>query len=110
MLPVVRGAGETRGQILAYSVVLAAATLLLYYPLQTLGGVYLAAAGILNGLFVALAVAVARGRAPWAPAALFGYSIVYLALLFGAMVADRLLLGWSAARRIPGRVTPAGGT
>ena len=93
MLPVVRGAGETRRQILIYSVVLAATTLLLYYPLQTLGGVYLAAAGGLNGLFVALAIAVAWGRAPWAPAALFGYSIVYLALLFGAMVIDRILLG-----------------
>jgi protoheme IX farnesyltransferase len=93
MLPVVRGAGETRRQILIYSVVLAATTLLLYYPLHTLGGVYLAAAGVLNGLFVALAVAVALGRTPWAPAALFGYSIVYLALLFCAMVVDRLLRG-----------------
>ncbi len=93
MLPVVRGAGETRRQILVYSIVLAATTLVLYYPLHTLGGVYLAAAVILNGAFVALAAVVARGRTPWAPPALFGYSIVYLALLFGAMVADRLTLG-----------------
>ena len=47
----------------------------------------------LDGVFVALAVAVARGRAPQAAPALFGYSIIYLALLFGAMVADRLILG-----------------
>ncbi len=93
MLPVVRGAGATRRQILVYSVVLAATTLLLYFPLHTLGNVYLAAAAILNGAFIALAALVARGRAPWAPPALFGYSIVYLALLFGAMVADRLILG-----------------
>ena len=93
MLPVVRGARETRRQILLYSVTLAAASLLLYYPLHTLGGLYLTAALGLNGLFVALAVAVALGRAPRAAPALFGYSILYLALLFGAMVADRLILG-----------------
>ena len=93
MLPVVRGAGETRRQILIYSVVLTVATLLLYVPLHTLGSVYLGAALVLDGLFVGLAVAVARGRADWAPPALFGYSILYLALLFGAMVADRLILG-----------------
>ncbi len=93
MLPVVRGAGETHRQILLYSFVLALTTLVLYVPLHTLGNVYLAAALLLNGLFVALAVAVARGRTPWAAPALFGYSILYLALLFGAMVADRLILG-----------------
>jgi protoheme IX farnesyltransferase len=93
MLPVVRGAAATRRQILLYSVVLAVTTLLLYAPLHTCGTVYLAAALVLNGLFVALAVSVARGRAGWAPPALFGYSIIYLALLFGAMVVDRLILG-----------------
>jgi heme o synthase len=93
MLPVVRGSGETRRQILLYSVILAATTLLLVVPLHTLGIVYLASALVLNGLFVGLAVTVARARVPWAPPALFGYSIVYLALLFGAMVADRLVRG-----------------
>jgi protoheme IX farnesyltransferase len=93
MLPVVRGDQETRRQILAYSFILSAATLLLYYPFHTLGGLYLVAALALDGLFVGLAFAVARGRTPWAAPALFGYSILYLALLFGAMVADRLILG-----------------
>ncbi len=93
MLPVVRGDRETRRQILVYSVVLSAATLVLYAPLHTLGGLYLAAALALDAVFVALAVAVARGRSPWAAPALFGYSIIYLALLFAAMVADRLILG-----------------
>jgi len=44
-------------------------------------------------VFVALSVAVAIDRSPRAAPALFGYSILYLALLFGAMVADRLILG-----------------
>ncbi|HLW61047.1 MAG TPA: heme o synthase [bacterium] len=93
MLPVVRGEGVTRRQILLYSIVLSAATLLLYYPLHALGGLYLTAALGLNAVFVALAVLVALGRVPRAAPALFGYSIVYLALLFGAMVVDRLMLG-----------------
>jgi heme o synthase len=93
MLPVVRGAAETRKQILIYSLVLAFTTLLLYIPFQTCGPLYAAAALVLNGVFVGLAIAVARGRASWAPPALFGYSILYLGLLFGAMVVDRLILG-----------------
>ena len=93
MLPVVRGPAETRRQILLYSLVLAATTLLLYVPFHTSGQLYLAAALLLNGVFVALAVAVARGGTPWAAPALFGYSILYLGLLFGAMVVDRLFLG-----------------
>ena len=93
MLPVVRGPVETRKQILLYSLVLAATTLVLYTPLHTCGHLYLAAALVLNALFVGLALTVARGRAAWAAPALFGYSILYLALLFGAMVMDRLILG-----------------
>jgi heme o synthase len=93
MLPVVRGPAETRRQILVYAVVLAMTTLILFTPLHTCGGVYLAAAVGLNAVFVGLAVLVARGRTAWAPPALFGYSILYLGLLFGAMVVDRLILG-----------------
>jgi heme o synthase len=93
MLPVVRGAAETRRQILLYSLVLAATTLLLYVPFHSCGRLYLTAALLLNGVFIALAAAVVRGRTPWAAPALFGYSILYLGLLFGAMVVDRLVLG-----------------
>lgn len=90
MLPVVRGDRETRWQIFVYSLLLSGATLALYVPLHTLGTTYLVSAALLDGLFVALAWAVLRGRAR-AEMALFGYSLLYLALLFGAMVADRLL-------------------
>ena len=93
MLPVVRGARETRNQILRYSLVLSVVTLTLFFPLHTLGGMYLAAALILDGIFVALALAVWRNRIPAAAPALFGYSILYLGLLFGAMVLDRLITG-----------------
>ncbi|HEX4835324.1 MAG TPA: heme o synthase, partial [bacterium] len=89
MLPVVRGDQETRRQIFIYALALTAATLLLYAPLHALGIVYLAAAVLLDGLFVFLAWAVLVKRSPRAEMALFGYSILYLALLFGAMVVDR---------------------
>jgi heme o synthase len=93
MLPVVRGDDATRRQILAYSVLLTATTLTMVFPLHALGAFYLVATVALDALFLALAVAVAAGRSPRAAASLFGYSILYLALLFGAMVADRLILG-----------------
>jgi protoheme IX farnesyltransferase len=90
MLPVVRGDRETRWQIFVYSLLLSAATFALYVPLHTLGTTYLVSAALLDGLFVALAWAVLRRRAH-AEMALFGYSLLYLALLFAAMVVDRLL-------------------
>jgi len=91
MLPVVRGEGVTRRQIFAYSLALSAMTLLLFAPLHTLGILYLVSALLLDGLFVGLAWAVLRKRSPRLEAALFGYSIVYLGLLFIAMVVDRLI-------------------
>lgn len=93
MLPVVRGDAVTRRQILVYSALLTATTLAMFYPLHVLGGLYFVAAVLLDAVFVALSVAVAIDRSPRAGPALFGYSILYLALLFGAMVADRLILG-----------------
>jgi protoheme IX farnesyltransferase len=91
MLPVVRGEHETRRQIFLYAVALSAATLVLYAPLHVLGGIYLALAVLFDGAFVALSWIVLTTRRRGAEMALFGYSVLYLALLFGAMVVDRLL-------------------
>jgi len=91
MLPVVRGEAETRRQIFIYSLVLAAATLALYVPLHALGPVYAVAAVALDAVFVGLAWAVLVVRRPGLEMALFGYSILYLGLLFTAMVVDRLV-------------------
>jgi heme o synthase len=89
MLPVVRGDQETRRQIFEYSLVLSAATLLLYIPFHVLGVIYLVSAVLLDGVFVSFAWAVLKKRHR-AEGALFGYSILYLGLLFAAMVVDRL--------------------
>jgi len=90
MLPVVSGESETRRQILIYTVVLVLCTLVLV-PMGSMGWVYGVSAAVLGGLFVALAVRLWRQRTPAAAMRVFGYSIVYLAVLFTVMVVDRLL-------------------
>jgi protoheme IX farnesyltransferase len=90
MLPVVRGRGETARQIGLYTLALVASTLLLA-GLGVLGRLYLASAVVLAVPFVWLAARLARHTSSQAAWALFGYSIVYLGLLFFSMALDRLL-------------------
>jgi protoheme IX farnesyltransferase len=77
--------------MLAYTTILVPLTLL-PVAFGALGLLYLAAAAILDATLVAGVVKVAR-RGQWMPAAwsLYKFSLLYLALLFAAMVADRLL-------------------
>jgi len=94
MLPVVAGAAETKRQMLLYAVLLYPVTLLPLY--LGLGHALYAGVAVPLGLvFVALTVAVWRtadleavGHAP--ARRLFGYSILYLFLLFAALLAERL--------------------
>jgi protoheme IX farnesyltransferase len=89
MLPVVAGEEETRWQILLYSLLLVFFTLLLT-PLQAMGAVYLLLAMLLGAIFLRYAWDVWHtGANIWG---LYKYSLLYLALLFGAMVLDRALL------------------
>jgi heme o synthase len=90
MLPVVRGEATTRRQILVYSVILVAATLL---PWATglFGLPYAAAAAALGAGFIALATALQRRPSRRAALRLYLASLAYLALLFGAMALDRVL-------------------
>jgi protoheme IX farnesyltransferase len=91
MLPVVAGEEKTRQQIVIYAVLLVASTLLLF-PLGGMGWMYTGSALALGGLFILLALRVRRERTAKAAMRLFAYSSLYLALLFAAMVADRLLV------------------
>ena len=91
MLPVVRGAEETRRQILQYSLALFATTLVLY-PVGHMGPVYLSTAVVLGGLFVYRALRLWRERTPALAMRLFTFSIAYLALLFLAVAADAVLM------------------
>ncbi len=88
MLPVVRGEAEATWQILLYTLLLVAVTLMLAVT-GALGLIYLAGAVLLGSAFVAFAVLNLRDRRWSRP--LFDYSIAYLALLFGVMVADRMI-------------------
>ncbi len=90
MLPVVRGEDETRRQIMLYSVLLVAITFLPFAG-RLFDGLYAAAAGVLGGIFLWLAARLQRNPDRRAALRLYLYSLLYLALLFAAMVADAKL-------------------
>jgi protoheme IX farnesyltransferase len=91
MLPVVAGEDETRRQVVLYSVLLAAVSLMLI-PFG-FGEIYLVSAAALNGLFVMMALRLQQTSSKRLARQLFMYSLWYLFLMFVAMVADRLMLG-----------------
>ncbi len=90
MLPVVRGERETVKQIVLYSFVLVAVTVVPFLW-GTLGLVYLVSALVLGGAFVWLALALARRTTPRRAALLFHSSLLYLALLFVAAALDPIV-------------------
>jgi heme o synthase len=87
MLPVVRGIAATTKQIVAYTVVLVAVTLV-PVALGTLGSVYAIAAAVLGGAFLWLALRLRRDASPRRASLVFHYSLAYLAVLFVAMALD----------------------
>jgi len=90
MLPVVRGDDETARQIVWYSLVLVAVTLL-PFAWHTAGVAYLVAAVLLGAIFLRLAWRLRRETTTARAGALFKYSLLYLALLFVALAIDPLL-------------------
>jgi heme o synthase len=104
MLPNVSGPDETRRQILLYTLVLVPVALL-PVPLE-FGGLIYAVVALLSGTgMVALALKVHRlregERASRAAMELFGFSILYLFLLFTALLAEH---GFGLFRSVPGLV------
>ena len=109
MLPVVASLHRTALRILAYTLLLWALTLA-FSPVAGMGHLYLGSALVLGAVFTWLAVRLVRapetepgvvmssaGEAAVRADAmrLFGWSITYITLLFGAMAADELLRsGW----------------
>jgi len=92
MLPVIKGDKETKRQILIYSVVLLATTLLLFAA-RAMGFIYLVSALALGGVFVYLAIRVYRDETRRWARTLYWYSNCYLAFLFALMVIDRVIAG-----------------
>ena len=87
MLPVVRGEAETRRQILLYSVLLYAVTQL-PFCVGAVGIVYLIPSMVLGLALIGLAWNLKRRADRSAALRLYLFSLVYLAALFAAMVAD----------------------
>ncbi len=90
MMPVVAGERSTRTQILVYSGILVLATLL-PAVVGTSTWLYAAAAAILGGLFLRHAWKVYRDNGMRTARALFFFSILYLFLIFAALLLDRAL-------------------
>ncbi|MFY9614547.1 MAG: heme o synthase, partial [Candidatus Dormiibacterota bacterium] len=89
MMPEVRGRASTARQILLYSIVLTAISLLLV--VRGFGLFYLVSALLLGGAFILLSVLTMRDDGTRWARRTFEYSLLYLALLFGAMVVDVLI-------------------
>ena len=94
MLPAVASFSRTARQILVYTVLLWIASLV-FADVGRMGLIYVVAAVVLGGVFLAGSVQLARQRTPdasnrWAMR-LFSYSISYVTLLFGSMALDQLV-------------------
>ena len=87
MLPVVRGEGETRKQILLYAFLLYAVTQLPFCA-GGLGMIYLVSSLALGAMFIGGAYMLYRRADRGSALRLYLFSLLYLALLFAAMVAD----------------------
>jgi protoheme IX farnesyltransferase len=90
MMPVVHGEIETRRQIVLYTCLLVVLTML---PVLFgfFGAIYAAFALALGGWFLVLAVRLQRRADRQSALRTYLYSLAYLAVLFGAMVADARL-------------------
>ncbi len=100
MMPVVAGERSTRRQIAAYAIALLPVTLAPWW-IGGAGAIYGWSALLLGLVFVALSLKVGvrrsvPGDGMLPEKRLFGYSILYLFVLFGMLVADRLatVQGW----------------
>ena len=96
MLPVTHGNEFTRLQILLYTFVLFAATLLPFLHGMS-GPLYLVAALVLGGWFIAMAWRLWREYSDALARRTFRFSIWHLSLLFAALLVDHYLSPWMFA-------------
>lgn len=91
MLPVTHGSRFTRLNILLYTVLLVATTIL-PFVLQMSGWIYLVSALLLGAVFTWYAWRLWRAYSDALARKTFSYSILYLCALFGAMLVDHYLV------------------
>ena len=87
MLPVTHGVSYTQSRVLLYTILLSLVTAL---PVLTgmSGAIYLGGALVLDGVFVYLAVRLRLGTRPNLAMRVFRYSLLYLPMLFVALLID----------------------
>lgn len=90
MLPITHGERFTLLHILLYTLVLIAATILPFIYKMS-GYFYLASALVLGGMFLAYAIALFRNYSDDLAKRTFRFSIIYLSLLFAALLIDHYL-------------------
>ena len=90
MLPVTHGKEYTRLQVLLYTFILFAVSLL-PYAIRMSGVLYLVAACALGVVFLGYAIRVYAAYSDRVARAMFRYSIIYLSALFGALLVDHYL-------------------
>lgn len=90
MLPVVADHRTTCGRIIAYTLLLWALTLV-FAPVADMGITYLIAAVALGGIFTFETVRLFVDPSPKRAMRVFGWSITYVTLLFGAMAVDQII-------------------
>jgi protoheme IX farnesyltransferase len=90
MLPSVVSLRTTAIRIIYYTLVLWALTIL-FWPVAEMGWIYGVAAVVLGGMFTWFAIALFREQTTRSAMRLFGWSITYVTLLFGAMALDQLV-------------------
>jgi protoheme IX farnesyltransferase len=90
MLPVTHGSEFTRLQVFLYTLMLFAGTLLPFVSGMS-GWIYLVAAVLLNAVFIGYAWKLWRNYSDHLARKTFRYSILYLSLLFAALLVDHYL-------------------
>jgi protoheme IX farnesyltransferase len=90
MLPVTHGRKYTQLQVLLYTLILFACSLLPFaYGMS--GWLYLVAAVVLGGIFIAYAVGLYARYSDALARRTFRYSILYLALVFAVLLIDHYI-------------------
>jgi protoheme IX farnesyltransferase len=94
MLPAVASLRVTAERIVGYTLFLWGLTLV-FGPVADLGAIYVVAASVLGAIFTLFALRLLRSESTADAMRVFGWSITYITLLFGAMAVDQLVRsGW----------------
>jgi protoheme IX farnesyltransferase len=90
MLPAVVPFDHAVRQMIGHTIAMVVCTLVLV-PVAGLGAIYTVAAVVLGASFLASTIVLAKRPTPAMSMRVFGFSITYVTVLFGAMTLDVLL-------------------